>query len=207
MERLQQQPLVAYSASQISALATTCLFSDSVGYTLYLNGKVTDDTDRPKMNRASFTIAMTLFLILGQGCVTYGEAKKDHGMKITMTSVFVDDPVAAHKFYTEVLGFESKQFDPAGQLAVVVSAQDPNGTALLLEPRGTEWAKEYQEQVYNAGLPIIVFGAHDVASEVERLKSKGVKFRDDLARPEWGMDNLFEDTFGNFIMLLEIAKD
>ncbi len=33
-------------------------------------------------------------------------------MKISLTSVFVDDPVKAHKFYTEVLGFETKNFDP-----------------------------------------------------------------------------------------------
>jgi len=26
-------------------------------------------------------------------------------MKITMTSLFVDDPVKAYKFYTEILGF------------------------------------------------------------------------------------------------------
>jgi hypothetical protein len=34
-------------------------------------------------------------------------------MKISLTSVFVDDPVKAHKFYTEALGFQSKEFVPA----------------------------------------------------------------------------------------------
>lgn len=166
-----------------------------------------NDTEHSKMNRILVTFLLTILLVFGQGCVTHREVKKDHGMKITMTSVFVDDPIAAHTFYTEVLGFQTKQFDPAGQLAIVVSAADPNGTSLLLEPRGTSWAREYQEQVYNAGLPIIVFGVNDVASEKERLKSKGVNFRDDLTRKEWGMDNLFEDTFGNIIMLEEISKD
>jgi len=155
------------------------------------------------MNRAYFIAVLTVLLILGQGCATYTENRKEQSVKITMTSIFVDDPVAAHAFYTEVLGFQSKEFDAAGQLAVVVSAQDPDGTALLLEPRGTEWAKEYQEQVYKAGMPIIIFGVPDVASEVERLKNKGVKFRDDLTKKEWGLDNLFEDTFGNIIMLQE----
>ncbi|HZY78483.1 MAG TPA: VOC family protein [Cyclobacteriaceae bacterium] len=33
-------------------------------------------------------------------------------MKIGMTSVFVSDPVAAFKFYTEILGFKEKLFLP-----------------------------------------------------------------------------------------------
>jgi catechol 2,3-dioxygenase-like lactoylglutathione lyase family enzyme len=122
-------------------------------------------------------------------------------MRISLTSVFVDDPVKAHKFYTEVLGFETKEFVPDAQLAIVVSPEDPNGTALLLEPRGDSFAKTYQENVYSAGLPIIVFGADDVAAVRKDLESRGVEFRDDLAKPEWGIQNLFEDTFGNLIML------
>ena len=42
-------------------------------------------------------------------------------MKITMTSIFVDDPIKAHKFFTEVLGFETKEFVADAQLAVVVT--------------------------------------------------------------------------------------
>ena len=122
-------------------------------------------------------------------------------MKISMTSVFVDDPVKAHKFYTEVLGFETKEFVPDAQLAIIVSPEDPNGTALLLEPRGDSFAKIYQENVYSAGLPIIVFSADDVEAVRRDLESRGVKFRDDLAKPQWGIQNLFEDTFGNLIML------
>lgn len=125
-------------------------------------------------------------------------------MKIALTSIFVDDPVKAHAFYTEVLGFQSKEYDPESQLAVVVSPEDPDGTALLLEPRGDSFAKDYQQEVYKAGLPIIVFGAKDVPGEIERLKQKGVKFRDDLTKKEWGLENLFEDSAGNIIMLQEV---
>jgi len=127
-------------------------------------------------------------------------------MKIAMTSVFVDDPIKAHKFYTKTLGFKSQQFDAAGQLAIVVSAEDPQGTALLLEPRGDSFAKKFQEQVHAAGLPIIVFSVQDLPKEIEKLKNSGVRFRDDLTKPEWGLENLFEDTCGNFIMLQEASK-
>ena len=122
-------------------------------------------------------------------------------MKIALTSIFVDDPIKAHRFYTEVLGFKSMQFDPEAQLAIVTSPEEPNGTALLLEPRGDSFAKEYQEKVFDAGLPIIVFGVDDLANEIERLKENGVLFRDDLANPEWELENLFEDPCGNIVML------
>lgn len=122
-------------------------------------------------------------------------------MKILMTSVFVDDPVRAHEYYTNVLGFRSHQFEPEAQLALVTSPEDPEGTALLLEPRGDSYAKDYQENVYRAGLPIIVFGADDVEAARKDLETRGVRFRDDLAKPDWGNRNLFEDTFGNLIML------
>ncbi len=126
-------------------------------------------------------------------------------MKITLTSIFVDDPIKAHKFYTDILGFQSKEYAPDAQLAIVVSPEDPNGTSLLLEPRGESFAKEYQKQIYKAGLPVIVFGVNDVSSEIKKLKNSGVKFRDDLTRPEWGIQNLFEDSFGNLIMLEELS--
>jgi predicted enzyme related to lactoylglutathione lyase len=123
-----------------------------------------------------------------------------------MTSIFVDDPIKAHKYYTEVLGFLSKDFNTDAQIAVVVSPEDPDGTSLLLEPRGDSFAKDYQEKVYKSGLPVMVFEAKNLVEEIYKLKAHGVKFRDDLAKPEWGIQNLFEDTYGNLIMLQESNK-
>ena len=54
-------------------------------------------------------------------------------------------------------------------------------------------------------MPVIVFATTDIHTEIVKLKKSGVKFRDDLARPEWGLENLFEDTFGNLIMIQEIS--
>ncbi len=122
-------------------------------------------------------------------------------MRIALTSIFVDDPIKAHKFYTEILGFHSKEFVPDAQLAIVVSKDDINGTALLLEPRGDSFAKDYQEKLFTTGLPVMVFGVDDLEGEIERLKNKGVVFRDDLTKKEWGLENIFEDSFGNLIML------
>lgn len=124
-------------------------------------------------------------------------------MKLALTSIFVPDPVKAFKFYTEVLGFLEKQFIPEAQLAVIVSPEDPDGTAILLEPGDSPIAKNYKESLYNAGIPCIVFGTSDINKEYENLKSKGVKFRSAPQKTDYGILAQFEDSFGNIIQLHE----
>jgi len=126
---------------------------------------------------------------------------KTTNLKLKLTSIFVNDPVAAFKFYTEVLGFDSMMFMPEAALAIVVSSEQPNGTSLLLEPRGDKFAKTYQETVYSKGLPVIVFGSDDVYKEYERLKEKGVVFKQTPTKTEWGIVALFDDTCGNYIQI------
>lgn len=122
-------------------------------------------------------------------------------MKIGLTSVFVNDPVAAFRFYTEVLGFVEKLYAPDARLAIVVSPEDRDGPALLLEPTDNPVAKNYQEALYQAGLPPIVFTVTDIQAEYERLTGKGVVFRQEPTKTEWGTSALFEDTCGNLVQL------
>ena len=74
-------------------------------------------------------------------------------MKISLTSVFVDDQAKALDFYTETLGFEMKQDIPLGEYRwlTVVSPEDPNGTELLLEPNAHDAAKAYQSAISGDG--------------------------------------------------------
>ena len=122
-------------------------------------------------------------------------------MKIALTSVFVDDPLKAFKFYTEVLSFVQQTYIPEAYLAIVVSPEQPDGTALLLEPNGNLGAKAFQEGVYKAGLPVIVFGVEDVQKEYERLKKLGVAFTQEPTKTEWGTQAVFDDTCGNLIQI------
>jgi predicted enzyme related to lactoylglutathione lyase len=122
-------------------------------------------------------------------------------MKIAMTGVHVNSPVEAFKFYTEVLGFIEKMYMPEAQLAIVVSPEEFEGTALLLEPNDNPIAKAYQEGLYKAGIPVIVFGVEDIQKEYERLKSLGVIFKKEPAKTEWGTLAMFEDTCGNLIQI------
>jgi catechol 2,3-dioxygenase-like lactoylglutathione lyase family enzyme len=125
-------------------------------------------------------------------------------MKIALTSVIVDDPIKAFKFYTEVLGFVEKVYMPEAQLAIVVSPEEPEGTGLLLEPNGNPIAKTFQEAVYQQGLPLIVFGVEDLQSEFEKLQKLGVVFRQEPTKTDWGtQEAVFEDTCGNLIQIAQ----
>lgn len=124
-------------------------------------------------------------------------------MKIGITSVFVDDPVAAFHFYTEVLGFTRKVFMPEKWISIVVSAQDPDGTQLMLEPNHNSIAKKYQTALYAKGLPCMVFFSKNVKQEFERLTGLGVKFRTEPKKTKEGVMALFEDGQGNIIQLLQ----
>lgn len=124
-------------------------------------------------------------------------------MKIALTSVFVPNPLEAFKFYTEVLGFVEKMYIPEAYLAIVASPEAPDGTGLLLEPNNHPVAQAYQKGLYEANLPVIVFGVDDIQAEYERLKDRGVVFRKPPQKTDWGTETVFEDTFGNLIQLHE----
>ena len=125
-------------------------------------------------------------------------------MKIALTGVFVNDPKEAFKFYTQVLGFKERLFIPEANLAIVVSPEDPEGTGLLLEPTDNPIGKNYQQALYNANIPSIVFVPDDVHTEYERLKKLGVIFRKEPTTSEWGTEAIFEDTCGNLIQLHKV---
>jgi predicted enzyme related to lactoylglutathione lyase len=122
-------------------------------------------------------------------------------MKIALTSVSVNDPIAAFKFYTEKLGFVEKMYMPEMFLAIVVSAEDKDGTALLLEPRGNLGSREFFDGIYDAGMPVIIFGSDDVQADYERLKGLGVVFKQEPTKTEWGTQAIFDDTCGNWIQI------
>ena len=125
-------------------------------------------------------------------------------MKLSLVSIPVRDPIAAYQIYTSKLGFKTKQFDPDMKLAIVVSPNDPDGTAMLLEPCVGSFAENYQTSAFDANLPIMVFKVANVEDELKQLVAKGVKVRPDLDKPQWGLINMFEDGCGNLLMLEQI---
>jgi catechol 2,3-dioxygenase-like lactoylglutathione lyase family enzyme len=124
-------------------------------------------------------------------------------MRITVTSVFVDDQDKALRFYTEVLGFEKKTDVPVGDARwlTVVSPEQPDGTELLLEPDGHPAAKPFKDALVADGIPFTSFGVDDVAAEFERLKALGVRFTQEPAQMGDVTTAVFDDTCGNLIQI------
>jgi len=126
-------------------------------------------------------------------------------MRIVVTSVMVDDQAKAHRFYTDVLGFQTKHDIPLGEARwlTVVSPQDPNGTELLLEPDGHPAAKPFKEALVEDGIPATSFGVDDVAAEYARLTALGVAFTQPPVQMGPVTTAVFDDTCGNLIQIAQ----
>lgn len=127
-------------------------------------------------------------------------------MKIKLSSVFVDDQDKALKFYTEVLGFVKKIDMPVGDAKwlTVISADEPGGTELLLEPNGNPAAKTYQTAIFEQGIPATAFEVEDIQSEYKRLKNLGVVFQAKPQKMGEVTTAVFDDTCGNLIQLYQV---
>jgi predicted enzyme related to lactoylglutathione lyase len=127
------------------------------------------------------------------------------GMKIIVTSLFVQDQDKALKFYSETLGFVKKHDVPTGEYRwiTLVSPEDQDGTELLLEPNHHPAAKEYQKKLVAEGIPATMFGVADVRKEYKRLMELGVKFT--MEPTQMGEITLavFDDTCGNLIQIVQ----
>src|SRR3974390_2238353 len=99
-------------------------------------------------------------------------------MKIKLTSVYVDDQEKALRFYTEVLGFASKNDFSQGpyRWLTVASPEEPNGTELQLALNNNPAAKTYQQAIFQQGQPAAMFFTDDVKGDYERIKARGVEF-------------------------------
>jgi catechol 2,3-dioxygenase-like lactoylglutathione lyase family enzyme len=126
-------------------------------------------------------------------------------MKIVVTSVLVDDQDKALKFYTEVLGFVKKTEIPLGEARwlTVVSADDPNGTELLLEPDGHPAAGPFKRALVEDGIPFASFGVDDIQREYNRLLAAGVLFTQPPVDMGPVTTAVFEDTCGNLIQIAQ----
>jgi catechol 2,3-dioxygenase-like lactoylglutathione lyase family enzyme len=124
-------------------------------------------------------------------------------MKITLTSVHVDDQAKALRFYTDVLRFRMKNDVPIGEhrWLTVVSPEDPDGVELLLEPSDHPAVRPYKEALVGDGIPFTSFAVEDVNAEFERLKARGVRFTQKPAEMGPMVTAVFDDTCGNLIQI------
>ena len=126
-------------------------------------------------------------------------------MKITLTSVLVDDQAKAETFYTDVLGFVKKTEVPLGGHSWLtgVSPDEPDGVELVLEPDEHPAAKPFKQALVEDGIPFTSFAVDDVQKEYERLVGLGVRFTQQPTQMGPVTTAVLDDTCGN---LIQIAK-
>ncbi|QSS91173.1 VOC family protein [Streptomyces sp. M54] len=130
-------------------------------------------------------------------------------MRITLTSVFVDDQEKAVRFYTDVLGFRKKHDVPLGggdRWLTVVSPEDPDGTELLLEPDKHPAVKPYTSALFADGIPATAFAVDDVRAEFERLSGLGVRFTQEPMEAGPVTLAVLDDTCGNLIQIMQTGS-
>ncbi|MFE7631236.1 VOC family protein [Kocuria sp. NPDC057446] len=124
-------------------------------------------------------------------------------MRITHTSVFVDDQQQALLFYTGKLGFLVKHDVHAGgaRRLTLVSPQAPEGVELVLEPAEHPAVAPFRAALVADGIPFMSFGVKDVRAEHERLRERGVHFVQEptVSGPE--ITAVLDDTCGNLIRI------
>ncbi|WP_150460207.1 VOC family protein [Nesterenkonia ebinurensis] len=125
-------------------------------------------------------------------------------MRVSLTSVFVDNQEAALTFYTETLGFVTKVDEPVGEhrWITVVSPEDPDGVQLLLEPAAHPAAPPFREALAADGIPVAQFSVDNVQAEYHRLGALGVKFTQRPTDMGAVMTAVFDDTCGNLIQII-----
>jgi catechol 2,3-dioxygenase-like lactoylglutathione lyase family enzyme len=126
-------------------------------------------------------------------------------MKITVTSVLVDDQEKALAFYTDVLGFAKKADVPVGdhRWLTVVSPDAPDGVELLLEPDEHPAAKPFKTALAEDGIPFTSFAVEDVEAEYERLRARGVRFTQPPTAMGPVTTAVLDDTCGNLIQIAQ----
>lgn len=127
-------------------------------------------------------------------------------IRITTTSVFVDDQAKALTFYTDVLGFLPKTDVPAGEFRwlTVVSPAAPDGVEVLLEPSEHPAVGPFREALVADGIPWTSFGVDDLAAEHERLTGLGVTFTQPPMDVGPVIIATLDDTVGNLIQLAQL---
>ena len=123
--------------------------------------------------------------------------------RLNLMSVLVDDQDKAHRFYTQVLGFVTKTDMPLGdnKWITVVSADEPDGAELLLEPDEHPACKPFKEALKKDGIPWTSFEVDDVQAEFVRLSGLGVNFTQPPTEMGPVVTAVFDDTCGNLIQL------
>ena len=126
-------------------------------------------------------------------------------IRVTLTSIMVNDQARARDFYTRVLGFVIRHDIAMGDVAwlTVVPPSDSEGVEILLEPMAHRAAAPFQQALYADGIPLTMLGVDDIQAEYDRLSGLGVQFTGPPVQAGPVTIAVFDDTCGNYIQLAQ----
>jgi catechol 2,3-dioxygenase-like lactoylglutathione lyase family enzyme len=129
-------------------------------------------------------------------------------VRIELTSVFVDDQVAALAFSTDVLGFTVHRDVPLGadRWLTVVSPESPDGVELLLEPSSHPAVGPFRDALAEDGIPALVLAVDDLAAEHARLTGLGVTFTQPPTDIGPVVMAVLDDTCGNLVQISQFVS-
>lgn len=78
-----------------------------------------------------------------------------------------------------------------------------NTVEIVLEPNVIPIAKDYQEGLCAAGIPVTMFGVDNLDGEHQALIDKGITFHTEPKEVEGIRYAIFDDTCGNLIQIVE----
>jgi predicted enzyme related to lactoylglutathione lyase len=129
-------------------------------------------------------------------------------MRISLTSIYVDNLDKALSFYTQVLGFVKKTDFSQGpyRWLTVASPEEPNGTELQLALNDNPAARTYQQAMFQQGQPAAMFFTSDVKGDYERIKASGAEFTMAPTGVTGSTIAKLNDTCGNLIQITQLAR-
>ena len=129
-------------------------------------------------------------------------------MKIKLTSIYVSDQEKALRFYTETLGFVKKADFTQGPFRwlTVASPEEPDGTELQLALNNNPSDKAYQQAKFEQGQPAAMFYTNDIKGDYERVKARGAEFTMPPTDVTASTIAQVNDTCGNLIQLVQLAR-
>ena len=130
------------------------------------------------------------------------------GLKIKLTTIYVNDQDKALRFYTDVLGFVKKDDFTNGpyRWLTVASPADPDGTALQLAQNNNPAGKAYQEALFSQSQPAVMFNTDDLAGDYERMKALGAEFTMPPTDVTMSKIAMLNDTAGNLVQLTQLLR-
>ena len=135
-------------------------------------------------------------------------AENRPGLKIKLTTVYVDDQEKALRFYTEVLGFVKKADVSNGpyRWLTVASPAEPGGTELQLALDDNPAGKAYKQALFQQSQPAAMFYTDDVQADYERMKVRGAEFTMPPTDVTMSKIAMLKDTCGNLIQVTQLMR-